>query len=126
VSLVHVKRTLHIDRDYGQLPIYITENGACYDTAPDPDGQVHDKERIDFYRHYVGQVARALDEGCDVRGYLAWSLLDNFEWSAGYSHRFGIVYCDYENNQRRVIKDSGYWFRDLIAAGQIEYDETLA
>ena len=115
-----------IDADYGHPPIYITENGCSYQTEPGPDLRVHDDERIDFYRQYIGQVARAFDEGCDVRGYLAWSLLDNFEWSAGYSHRFGIVYCDYENEQKRIIKDSGYWFRDLIARGEIEYDEALA
>ena len=87
---------------------------------------MHDTERVDFSRRYVEQVARALDEGCDVRGYLAWSLLDNFEWSAGYAHRCGMVNCDFENGQRRVIKDSGYWFRDLIAKGEIECDEKLA
>lgn len=115
-----------VDADYGRPPIYITENGCCYDTAPGPDLHVHDDARIDYYRGYIGQVARAIDEGCDVRGYLAWSLLDNFEWSMGYSHRFGIVYCDYENGQKRIIKDSGFWFRDLIANGDIQYDETLA
>lgn len=114
-----------IDRDYDRPPIYITENGACYNDAPGPDGRVHDQGRIDLYNGYIGQVARAADEGCDVRGYLAWSLLDNFEWSAGYSHRFGLVWVDFGNGEKRYIKDSGYWFRDLIASGEIQYDETL-
>jgi beta-glucosidase len=114
-----------IDKDYGHPPIFITENGCSYPTAPGADGRVHDRERIDFYRGYVGQVARAYDEGCDVRGYYAWTLLDNFEWAMGFSQRFGITYCDFENEQERTVKDSGYWFRDLIARNQIEYDDTL-
>ena len=81
-----------------------------------------DKERIEYYNGYIGQVGRAIDEGADVRGYYAWTLLDNFEWAMGYSQRFGIVYCDFENEQKRFVKDSGFWYRDLIAAGEIEYD----
>jgi beta-glucosidase len=114
-----------VDRDYDHPVIYITENGCSYPTAPGPDGRVHDKQRIDFYHGYVGQVARAIDEGCDVRGYYAWSLIDNFEWAMGYSQRFGLTYCDFEDGQKRIVKDSGYWFRDLISANQIQYDETL-
>jgi beta-glucosidase len=114
-----------IDADYGHPPIYVTENGCSYPTAPGEDGRVHDLVRIDFYNGYVGQVARALDEGCDVRGYYAWSLIDNFEWATGYSQRFGITHCDFEDGQKRTIKDSGYWFRDLIAKNEIAYDETL-
>ena len=114
-----------IDADYGHPPIYITENGCSYPTAPGADSRVHDQERIDFYDGYVGQVARALDEGCDVRGYYAWSLLDNFEWAMGFSQRFGLTYTDFDT-LKRTVKDSGYWFRDLIAKNEIEYDETLA
>ena len=111
--------------DYGAPPIYITENGCAFATGPGADGRVHDVERIAFYEEYVGQVGRAAMEGYDVRGYLAWSLLDNLEWSDGYRPRFGITYVDFENGQKRTIKDSGYWFRDLIKAGELEYDETL-
>ena len=89
------------------------------------DGRVHDADRVDCYNGYIGQVARAIDEGADVRGYYAWSLLDNFEWAFGYNQRFGLTYVDFENGQKRIIKDSGYWYRDLIKAGQIQYDETL-
>jgi beta-glucosidase len=113
-----------VDRDYGHPVIYVTENGCSYPTAPGPDGRVHDQERIDYYRGYVGQVGRAIAEGCDVRGYYAWTLLDNFEWAMGFSQRFGLTWCDFET-QQRIVKDSGYWFRDLIAANEIEYDETL-
>jgi len=89
------------------------------------DGKIHDADRVDCYKRYVGQVARAIDEGADVRGYYAWSLLDNFEWAFGYSQRFGLVYVDFENGLRRIVKDSGCWYRDLARTGEIEYDETL-
>jgi beta-glucosidase len=115
---------MRVHRDYG-LPIYVTENGCSYPTAPDADGRVRDQERIDFYKGYIGQVGRAIDEGADVRGYYAWTLIDNFEWAMGYSQRFGLVYVDFENEQKRIVKNSGHWYRDLIAAGEIEYDETL-
>lgn len=113
-----------IDADYGHPVIYITENGCSYPQGPGPDGKVHDPERIEFYNGFVGQMARAIDEGCDVRGYFGWSLIDNFEWAEGYRQRFGIVHVDFET-QKRTVKDSGYWWRDLIAKGEIEYDETL-
>ncbi len=111
-------------KDYGR-PIYVTENGCSYSTAPGADGRVHDDKRIQFYQGYIGQVGRALAEGAGVRGYYAWSLIDNFEWTFGYSQRFGLIYADFDDGQKRLIKDSGYWYRDLIAAGEIEYDETL-
>ena len=114
-----------VDADYRHPPIYVTENGCSYPTAPGADGRVHDQERIEFYDGYVGQVGRAIDEGCDVRGYYAWTLLDNFEWATGFSQRFGLTYTDF-GTLKRTIKDSGYWFRDLIAKNQIAYDETLA
>ncbi|MDO8614361.1 MAG: GH1 family beta-glucosidase [Dehalococcoidia bacterium] len=110
-------------RDYGR-PVYVTENGCSYRDALGPDGRVHDAERTGFYQGYIGQVGRALAEGADVRGYYAWSLMDNFEWTFGYSQRFGLTYVDFEDGQKRTVKDSGYWYRDLIRAGEIEYDET--
>jgi len=113
-----------IDADHGHPPIYITESGCSYSDAPGPDGRVHDDRRIEYHRGYIGQVARALAEGCDVRGYYAWSLLDNFEWAFGFSQRLGLVYNDFAT-QKRTIKDSGYWYRDLIEKNEIEYDETL-
>ena len=111
------------DREYGPLPIYITENGCSYPTGPGSDGQVHDAERIAYYEAHIGQVARAISEGSDIRGYFAWSLLDNFEWSLGYSQRFGIVWCDFADGQRRVVKDSGRWLRDLIRRGTIDFEQ---
>lgn len=111
-------------RDYGPRPLYIAENGCSFPTGPGPDGRTHDTERIAFLEGYIGQLARAIAEGVDVRGYFLWSLIDNFEWHAGYGERFGIVHCDFARDQARSVKDSGYWYRDLIRAGQIEFDET--
>ncbi|MFU0799671.1 MAG: GH1 family beta-glucosidase [Xylanivirga thermophila] len=97
---------------YG-LPIYITENGmACHDTVS-VDGKVHDPNRIDFLHRYISELKRAIEDGVDISGYFIWSLLDNFEWTNGYSERFGLVYVDYKN-KKRIIKDSGYWYQKLI------------
>lgn len=110
-------------KDYA-LPIYVTENGCSYGDGPGADGRVRDERRVEFLRAFIGQVARAMDEGADVRGYYLWTLIDNFEWAAGFSQRFGITYVDFDT-LKRTVKDSGYWYRDLIAKGEIEYDETL-
>jgi beta-glucosidase len=109
---------MRIWNDY-RLPIYITENGCSYGDAPDEKGVVNDDRRVRYLQGYIGQVGRAIQEGADVRGYYQWSLMDNFEWSFGYSQRFGIVYTDYPT-QRRIIKKSGYWYRDLIAANRLD------
>ena len=93
-------------------PIYITENGmACHDTVSQ-DGKVHDPNRIDFLARYLINLKRAAEE-IDIRGYFQWSLMDNFEWDKGYAERFGIIYVDFET-QERIWKDSAYWYRDLI------------
>lgn len=96
-----------------KLPVYITENGlSCRDTLA-LDGKIHDPQRIDFLQRYLLKLEEAIDEGTDVRGYFQWSLLDNFEWNKGYKERFGIVYVDYET-QNRIIKDSGRWYKEVI------------
>ena len=93
-------------------PIYITENGmACHDTVSQY-GKVHDPNRIDFLARYLKNLKRAAEE-IDIRGYFQWSLMDNFEWDKGYAERFGIIYVDFET-QERIWKDSAYWYRDLI------------
>jgi len=116
---------MRFDRDYGHPPIYITENGCAEATAPGPDGRVHDTDRVDYLRGHIGQLARAIDDGCDVRGYLVWSLLDNFEWAAGYTQRFGVVWVDFDGDLRRIVKDSGWWLRDHVAGAPLEYDDSL-
>lgn len=94
-------------------PIIISENGmACNDTIS-LDGKVHDQSRIDFMQGYLKELGHVVDDGVEVTGYMYWSLMDNFEWSHGYSKRFGLVYVDY-NNMRRIPKDSFYWYQETI------------
>lgn len=104
---------LRVHRDYG-VPVFVTENGmAGYDYAT-PEGAVEDPERIAYLDGHIAAVGRAIEAGVEVRGYFVWSLLDNFEWSYGYSQRFGIVYVDYPTSTR-IPKASARWYRDLIA-----------
>jgi beta-glucosidase len=107
-----------IRRDYGDIPLVITENGAAYADEPDPAGEVHDPERVRYLHEHLTAAHEALRDGVDLRGYFAWSLLDNFEWAYGYSKRFGIVHVDY-TTQRRTLKDSAYWYRDVITGGGV-------
>lgn len=96
-----------------QLPVYISENGlSCYDVVS-LDGRVHDSNRIDYLHRYLKQLEHAIEDGVPVKGYLAWSLLDNYEWASGYAQRFGLIYVDYQTKQR-IWKDSAYWYRDWI------------
>ncbi|MGW1062222.1 GH1 family beta-glucosidase [Micromonospora rubida] len=104
---------LRISRDYPGLPMVITENGAAFDDHPDARGFVADDDRVDYLAEHLRAVARARRAGADVRGYFAWSLLDNFEWAYGYDKRFGIVRVDYDT-QERVPKRSALWFRDTV------------
>ena len=101
---------------YGNIPVYITENGAAF-TDKLADYRVKDSARVEFLAEYTAAAARAADEGCDLRGYFVWSLMDNFEWAEGFSKRFGIIHVDYET-RKRTVKDSGYWFKDLINANR--------
>ena len=105
---------LRIKREYGDLPISITENGSAYADPVPTNGLVEDPERLEYLRSHLEAVRRAASEGVDVRSYFAWSLLDNFEWENGYDMRFGIVYVDFET-QRRIPKRSALWYRDFIA-----------
>jgi beta-glucosidase len=104
---------VRLSRDYG-VPIAVTENGAAFGDPPASDGIVEDPERTAYLQGHLDAVARAIADGADVRRYFAWSLLDNFEWAEGYAKRFGIVHVDYET-QRRTLKRSGEWYRELIA-----------
>ena len=106
---------VRIKREYGDLPLVVTENGAAYDDEAPTNGYVDDPRRLDYLRAHLESIERAVAAGVDVRGYCAWSLLDNFEWQHGYSKRFGIVYVDYPT-LRRIPKASALWYRDLIAA----------
>jgi beta-glucosidase len=110
---------VRMHREYGVESIYITENGAAFADVRSHDGRIHDVERIAFLDGYLDAIERARAEGVPVRGYFVWSLLDNFEWSLGYSKRFGLVYVDYPTLER-VPKDSFYWYRDLIGSGRMQ------
>ena len=102
-----------VSAEYSSLPIYITENGITLDDYVDPNGEVSDPDRIDDLNGYINAIGRAAGEGVDVRGYFAWSFMDNFEWAEGYSKRFGLVYIDFAT-QKRIPKRSAGWYRDLI------------
>lgn len=103
---------LHLHRRYG-LPMYITENGQSCNDRVFLDGKVHDPDRIDFLNRYLLELKKSIDEGAPLLGYLHWSFLDNFEWSQGYSERFGLVYVDYAT-QKRTLKDSALWYAQVI------------
>jgi beta-glucosidase len=98
---------------YGRRDIYITENGVPVTEWPTPDGCVHDPMRQDYIRSYLGGVERGIGEGIPFKGYFCWSLMDNFEWAAGYTQRFGLIHVDYATGCR-TIKDSGKWYARLI------------
>jgi beta-glucosidase len=102
-----------ISRDYPGVPMMVTENGAAFDDVPSGSDRVADPDRIAYLDGHLRAVHEAIARGADVRGYLVWSLLDNFEWAEGYRKRFGIVYVDYDS-QRRILKDSARWYRDVI------------
>ncbi|MEU2999119.1 GH1 family beta-glucosidase [Streptomyces sp. NPDC006995] len=103
---------VRLERDYG-LPTVVTENGAAFDDTVAPDGSVPDADRTAYLADHIDAVAAARARGADVRGYFAWSLMDNFEWAYGYGKRFGIVRVDYAT-QTRTLKDSAKWYRDTI------------
>ena len=98
--------------DYDSPRIFVTENGCSLNDAVAADGAVHDPRRIEFLRTHLAAVEQAIERGTDVRGYFAWSLMDNFEWAEGYGPRFGLTYVDYET-QRRIPKDSARWYADV-------------
>ncbi len=98
---------LRLERDYPAIPLYITENGAAF------DDEVHDTARVAYLEGHVRACAEAVSHGVPLKGYFAWSLLDNFEWSYGYAQRFGLVHVDYAT-QRRTLKDSARWYARVI------------
>jgi len=108
--LVWVKNT------YGDVPLYVTENGAAFYDPPKPiDGRIDDPLRVDYLKHHIAAVGEAIRRGVDVRGYMLWSLLDNLEWSLGYSKRFGMVHVDFET-QARTPKASAHFYAEVIAS----------
>ena len=104
---------VRLGRDYPGLPMVVTENGAAFHDEPDDTGFVRDDDRTAYLASHIAAVAQARIDGADVRGYFAWSLVDNFEWAYGYAKRFGLVRVDYPT-QRRTPKQSAWWYRDTI------------
>jgi beta-glucosidase len=97
-----------------QLPVVVTENGmTCIDWVA-RDGQVHDPQRIDYTARHLAALKKAGDDGVPLMGYMHWSIIDNFEWAEGYKHRFGLIYVDFET-QERTMKDSAHWYQQIIA-----------
>jgi len=110
---------VRVHRDYGPLPLYITENGAAFDDQLLADGSVNDDKRVAYLRGYIEQCWKAVQEGVPLKGYYLWTLMDNFEWAFGYSKRFGIVYIDFET-QKRYPKKSADWYKQVISRNGLE------
>lgn len=104
------KLLTYVTEQYGEVPIYITENGSCYNDEPGVDGRVRDDRRINYLKQHLTSLKRSMDSGVNIKGYITWSLMDNFEWAEGYSKRFGIVFVNYRTLER-IKKDSFYWFK---------------
>jgi len=110
-----------LTEEYGAPPLYVTENGAAYADTVGPDGRIHDPDRVAYIDSHLRAVHAAMAGGADVRGFLQWSLLDNFEWAYGYAKRFGIVHVDYDT-LRRTPKTSARFFADVAASGRLRPD----
>ena len=116
------EQLMELKNDYGNPDIYVTENGAAFPDTLTDEG-VDDPKRIDYYRRYLAAANRALDEGANLKGYFAWTLLDNFEWAEGYTKRFGLVRVDFKT-QKRTPKRSFEWFQEVISQGELpDWDE---
>jgi beta-glucosidase len=103
-----------IKHRYGDIPLYITENGSAFADPPSAiDGSINDPLRVAYLDSHLKAARKAIEQGVNLRGYFAWSLLDNYEWSHGYTKRFGIVHVDY-TTQERTIKNSGRFYSDVI------------
>jgi beta-glucosidase len=116
-GLLETLRRVH--REYPEIPIYITENGAAFDDAPAPDGRIDDGDRIRYIDAHLRACLRAAEEGVPVRGYLAWSLMDNFEWAEGYTKTFGLIEIDRADDLARRPRQAALLYRDIARARAI-------
>jgi beta-glucosidase len=110
---------VRVKEEYADLPVYVTENGRAVHDYVDPEGDVDDEERVSYLDAHFRAAHDAIDRGVDLRGYMVWSFLDNFEWAEGYSKRFGIVFVDYAT-QRRLPKSSARWYSGVIRRNGLE------
>jgi beta-glucosidase len=106
---------MRLSKDAPGLPLYITENGRANEDYINPEGAVHDPERVRYLHQHFSAAARAISDGVNLAGYFVWSLLDNFEWGWGYQKRFGIVFVDF-GTQRRIPKSSARFYADVVRA----------
>jgi beta-glucosidase len=105
---------LQIKERYGGMPLYVTENGAAFPDPPQAAGTlVEDPLRVEYYRSHLAAAREAIRGGVDLRGYFAWSLMDNLEWASGFSKRFGLVHVDFKT-QRRTPKSSAHFYGEVI------------
>ncbi|NYE21571.1 GH1 family beta-glucosidase [Microbacterium immunditiarum] len=115
---------LNVHRRVPGMPIVVSENGAAFDDVPVVEGgeqRVHDPDRIAYLHGHLAAVAEVREAGVDVRGYFAWSFMDNFEWAFGTSKRFGLLYVDYPTGER-TFKDSAHWYARVTRTGAIDHD----
>ena len=107
-----------LHQSYGGLPLYVTENGAAfYDPPSAIDGRIDDPLRVHYLQTHLKAVRDAIEQGADVRGYFAWSLLDNLEWAHGYSKRFGLIHVDFASLQRTPKASANYYAKVIAANG---------
>ena len=116
-GLYKILGRLHFE--YSIPEIYVTENGAAFSDEVSPDGSIDDPKRLSYIRGHLKMVNKIIQAGAPVKGYFVWSLFDNFEWSYGYTKRFGIVRVDYET-QKRTPKSSAKWYGQTIKNNGIE------
>jgi len=109
-----------VQNDYSPRAIYITENGVAFLDKLDKEAKVKDDQRISYLKEHISFVHKAIEEGIKLKGYFVWSLMDNFEWTYGYSKRFGLIYVDYPT-QKRIFKESAYWYKKIIENNGISY-----
>jgi beta-glucosidase len=109
---------MRLSKDAPGLPLYITENGCAAEDYVNPDGVVHDEERVRYLQQHLAASARAVSDGANLAGYFVWSLLDNFEWGCGYQKRFGIIFVDF-GSQRRIPKSSAHFYSSVIRANAV-------
>jgi beta-glucosidase len=116
-ALYHLLNRLHFE--YRPPKMYITENGASYSDGPDQNGRINDQRRLNYFRSHLAASHRAIQNGVPLAGYYAWSLMDNFEWAKGYTQRFGLVWVDFQT-QERMPKDSAFWYKEVIEQNGFE------
>ena len=108
--------------DRYKLPIIVTENGMANADIVSSDGKVHDQQRIEYLRRYLSSLGKAIDDGIPVKGYMQWTILDNFEWRFGYRERFGLIYVDYKDGSR-IVKESAKWYARVIETNGASLDD---